>query len=291
MPPSETKTLSQTVEVSPNSDRIETVVYQYTGIEKLLEWVGFGCLLFAVWIWREQIGINQIAGVIGAPPVTQEKAGTPSKPPEEAASPPAFDLSTIDSEIEEEETRRRLELIMEMFNDLHSISIHHVSKKLGVSTNSAKKYLYLLKKHGQIRMDGFPNHTIYTAAKSLENRILDTIKHRLSEKYEMLTERRFIQIRRRYEVDSLLVTGKCTFIVEAKVLRSTNLVERLDDWILRLLRVAKEFRNDKISCVLALACVEEADSQLVKQQIATMTFDSWDTPLEVFVLSESELLD
>lgn len=176
-----------------------------------------------------------------------------------------------------------------MFRKTHSVNVSYVARELGVTPQTAKTLLFFLTKTGQLRADGFPRNTIYTPSKSLENRILDAARQKLSERHGILSERRFVRVKRMHEVDALLESEEWMFIVEAKILRSQNLLSRLDEWILQLMKVTKEFQGKKVVCVLAIACLGDNKVEDVKKQVASFTFDTGATPLQILVFSESEL--
>ncbi len=289
MPPSRSQTVTSTITVSPNEQRTEALATESPGISKLLEWIGIGALVLAAWLWRKELGVTQLGPLGGSEPVSQQEAGAPPKPPEESGPPPTLDLTTVSAEMADAETKQRLEHIMRMFQKAHSVNVSHVARELGVTTHTAKTYLFLLAKTGQLRADGFPKHTIYTPSKSLENRILDAAREKLSEAHGVLSERRYVRIGRMYEIDALLESEDMTFVIEAKILRNQDLVSRLDRWVLQMLNVAKEFRTERIACVLAVACLGGVNAADVKKQIAGFTFDSGSVPVQILVLSEAEL--
>ena len=291
MPPSRSRTLTSTVTVSPDEKHTETIATQSPGISKLLEWIGIGAIILAAWLWRKELGVTQLGPLGGADPVSQQPAGAPPKPQEESGTTPSLDLATISKEMADATTQQQLKHIMQMFQKTHSVNVSHVARELGVTTITAKTYLFLLTKTGQLRADGFPKHTIYTPSKSLENRVLNAARQKLSETYYVLSERRYVRIKRMYEIDALFESEEMTFIVEAKILRNQDLVSRLDNWVLQLLKVAKEFRAERIACVFAISCLGDANVDDVKKQVAALTFDSGSVPVKILVFSESELTE
>jgi hypothetical protein len=288
-PPLETTTRTKTVAISTQEQRTETIEIRNPGIAKFLEWVGIGALILAAWLWRKELGVTQLGPLGGAEPVSQQPAGTPPKPPEESGPPPTLDLAAISQDMANAATQQQLEHIMQMFRKTHSVNVSYVARELGVAAQTAKTLLFFLTKTGQLRADGFPRNTIYTPSKSLENRILDAARQKLSETHGILSERRFVRVKRMHEVDALLECEEWTFVVEAKILRNQNLLSRLDEWILKLMNVAKEFQGKKVACVLAIACLGDINVEDVKKQVASFTFDTGATPLQMFVFSESEL--
>jgi len=288
-PPSETTTRTNTIALSSSEQRTEAVEIQNPGISRFLEWVGIGALVLAAWLWRKELGVTQLGPLGAEPSISQQPAGTPPKPPEESGPPPTLDLGRLSKEMADATTQQQLQHIMQMFQKTHSINASYVARELGVASRTAKTLLYLLTKTGQLRADGFPRNTIYTPSKSLENRILDAARQRLSEAHGILSERRYVRIKRMYEVDALFVYEEMAFVVEAKILRNQDLTSRLDHWILQLLNTAKELRLEKIACVLAIGCLGDAQADLVRKQIASFTFDSGSIPVQILVFSESEL--
>lgn len=289
-PPSEKTTSTKTITISSHEQSSETIEILNPGIAKFLEWIGIGALILAAWFWRKELGVTQLGPLGGAVTVSQQQAGTPLKSSEEAGPPPILNLATNQKEMANNAMQQRLEQIMQMFQKTHSINISYVAKELGVTSSTAQTLLFFLTKTGQLRADGFPKNTIYTPSKSIENRILDTAREKLSNTYGILSERRFIRVKRMYEIDALLESEELAFIVEAKILRNNNLLSRLDEWALRLMNVAKEFQDKKVICVLAIACLEGISVDAVKKQVASFTFDTGVTPLQILVFSESELV-
>ena len=289
MPPSQSQSVSSTITVSPEEQRTEELVTQSSGIANLLKWMGIVAFVLAAWLWRKELGITHLGPLAGPDPITQQKAGAPPKPPDESGLPPSLDLGAVSAEMADAETKQRLEHIMQMFQKAYSVNVSHVTRELGVTMHTAKTYLFLLAKSGQLRADGFPKHTIYTPAHSIENRILDATRQHLSKTHGVLSERRYVRIRRMYEVDALLESDETTFLVDAKILRKPDIISRLDHWVLQMLNVAKEFASERIACVLAVACLGDVDAGNVRKQIAGLTFDSGTVPLQVLIFSEREL--
>ncbi|HBA86324.1 MAG TPA: hypothetical protein DCZ95_19765 [Verrucomicrobia bacterium] len=289
MPPSLSQTVTKSIAVSSIEQHTEELTTEASGVSKLLEWIGIGAIVLAAWLWRAEFGVTQLGPLGGPELVIQQKAGAPSKPSEESGPPRIVDLARVSAEMNDAEAKHRLDHIMQMFQKVHSISASYVARDLGVTTDTARTYLYSLVKAGQLRADGFPKHTIYTPAKSLENRILDVARQKLSQTHGVLSERRYVRIGKMHDIDAILESEDITFIVEAKILRSADLISRLDSWVLQMLNVAKDLHAEKIACVLAVACLDEATADTVKKQASGFTFDSGSVPVEIMVFSESDL--
>jgi len=284
------KTISTTsVVVSSKEQKTETIEIQKTGIAKFLEWLSLGALILAVWLWRKELGVSKLGPLSGIDQVSQQPAGSPQKPVEESGPVPSLDISSISEDLANDEMKKRLEHIMQMFRKMHSVNVSYVANEFRISSGDAKNLLFYLTKMGALRADGFPKKTIYTPSKSIENLTLDTVKQRLSEKHEILSERRFVRIKGKYEIDSLLESDDRTFIIEAKVLRKHTFLPQFEHWITALMTVANEFKNKKMMCILAIVCLGNLKVVDVKKQIDSFTFDTGTIPLEALVFSETEL--
>jgi hypothetical protein len=289
MPYRHSQTTTRTTTDPSGGQWTEQFVEQSPSVSRLIEWLAIGAAAFAIWPWRRELGIARLGPFGGLEAITQQKGGEPAKQPEDSGPPPRLDLDVVKSEMVSAETKQRLEHIMQMFQKSHSVNVSQVARELEISMNTAKTYLYILTKAGQLRADGFPRHTIYTPAHSIENRILNAAAQQLAKTHGVLSERRFVRVKRTYEVDALLESDDMTFVVEAKVLRSPDIVARLDLWVLQLLTVAKELPSKKVACVLAVACIGEVDADEVRKQLAGLTFDSCGVRMQVHVFSETEL--
>lgn len=291
MPYRHTQTTTGTTTDPSGGQRTEQFVEESPSVSRsrLLEWLAIGAAAFAIWPWRRELGIARLGPLGGLEAITQQKGGEPAKQAEDSGPPPQLDLNVVKSEMASDETKQMLEHIMQMFQKSHSINCSQVARELKISMNTAKTYLYILTKAGQLRADGFPRHTIYTPAHSIENQLLNAAAQQLSNTHGVLSERRYVRVKRKYEVDALLESADTTFVVEAKVLRNPDIVARLDLWVLQLLTVAKELPSEKVVCVLAVACIEEVDADEVRKQLAGLTFDSGGMRMQVYVFSEKEL--
>jgi hypothetical protein len=180
--------------------------------------------------------------------------------------------------------------IVQMFQRSHSVNVSSVTQELGITTKIAKTYLSLLTKSGHLRADGFPKHTIYTPAQSIENQILDAAAEDLSRTYGILSERRYVRTKRMYEVDALLESADTTFVVEAKVLRKPDIVTRLGHLGTADTHSCKGVSvGESPPCVIAVGLLEDVNAMEVREQVAGITFDSSDIPVRLMVFPENEI--
>lgn len=289
IPPNRTQTTTLTTTDPSGTQRTEQLVTEVSSVAKLVEWLGISALVLALWIWRRDLGITKLGPTGGPEVVTQQEGGEPAKPPDESGPSPSPDLGAVQSELADAEAKQGLEHIVQMFQRSHSVNVSSVTQELGITTKIAKTYLYLLTKSGHLRADGFPKHTRYTPAQSIENQILDAAAEDLSRTYGILSERRYVRIKRMYEVDALLESADTTFVVEAKVLRKPDIVTRLDTWVPRILTVAREFPSERVACVIAVGLLEDVNAMEVREQVAGITFDSSDIPVRLMIFPENEI--
>jgi hypothetical protein len=146
-----------------------------------------------------------------------------------------------------------------------------------------------MRRAGVLRVDGFPKTTVFTLAASTENLTLDKVRDQVASGHNILSERRFVRIRHMYDIDSVLTCEDGIFIVEAKYLQGGKIPDRLDNWIIQMLRTAKEFPGKPVACILALTCKGGTDVDAVQRQVKSVSFDSGDVPVQVEVFDEDEL--
>jgi hypothetical protein len=290
MPPSQTTTRSVKTTISPLVEHTATVEIQFQGISKYLEWLGLGLLVLALWLWRDNLGIDTL-GFLGGKElsVSQQRAGRQQKPPDDSGPPPKLDITTASDMMKDLKTRQYAEQIIQLFQSVHSISAGYVWRTLKIPIETTKNILYLLTKDGQLRVDGFPEHTIYTPANSFENLILDAARNKLAGSHDIVSERRYIRVKGQYEIDSLIKCEDITFIVESKILRNEDFVGSLREWIFRLIHLTNMFPLENKAAVLAIGCSNNVRTAFVIDKLSKITFDTGSLRLLTMVFAESDL--
>jgi len=289
VPPSETITISTTTVISSDQQKTETFEVYKPGLRRYLEWIIIAFSLAILWIWRKRLGLKNIGPLGGDDHIQQQTISEKMNSSDDTISDEFFDLTSIDKEINDAEISMNLKHIIEMLENLRAINISSVSHKLGINRVEAKKLLYILVKNGKLRADGFPKHTIYTPVKSIENRTLDAVKIKLSKKYGELSDRRFVRLNNKYEIDAILKSKNSTFIVEAKILKHRFNIGVFERWINRLIDVVEEYKRGNTSCVLAIACSDEIDIENLKTQVNLLTLDTGSVLMEFMFFSYNEL--
>lgn len=140
-----------------------------------------------------------------------------------------------------------------------------------------------------LRADGFPRHTVFTLAASLENRILDSVRQDVAKAADVVRERRFVRTRDGREFDALLESSTRTFAVEVKILRQAVALDALDRWVSQLTSLAGALKIDSVECILALGCVGSGVADATRGQLARLTVDSAAAPVRILVYDDAHL--
>ena len=144
-------------------------------------------------------------------------------------------------------------------------------------------------REGKLRCDGYPKAALYTQASSLENLAIDRIRSIIERQHPIRSERRFIRVRHKYELDAVLQGEDRTFLIEIKYLKQTLSLSIIEEWMTRLLRVADEFGDKEASCYLVIVAFEGISLRKTREQISKVSYDFGSKPVQVVVLGEGEL--
>lgn len=275
------------VKITTTTEKQDSSTEASRGKARYWEIIGYGCLVLSVWIWRLQLGIKGLPGVVGTD-VTPQPPNTPPSSEDDSAHPLTSQIQQFISKLPESD-KILVEAILAMFTHVHAVTVTKVSSELKVSKQDALKLLLRLRVAGILRIDGFPKATIFTLASSIENLTLDKVREEIAASDDILSERRFVRVGHLYDIDSILTCESRTFIVEAKYLRNGSIVARLDDWTLQLLTVAKEFAGKPVGCILAVTCGTNVDVAVAKRDAMAVTFDSDRVQVKVMVFGEDEI--
>ena len=270
------------------AERTTSISSTKDGMGKFCETVGMGLLILAVWVWRKELAIKSLFGMEKEDPPEQQ-TGEQAKLPEDYVPPTPADLKSAASNVEGEMNINQVDHILNLLQHRHAINVAMIAQELVMTRTNAEKILLSLRRSGVLRADGVPRATIYTLAASVENLTLDKVREKVESTREILSERRFVRVRHAYDIDSILTCEDKTFIVEAKFLQSRQIVDRLDNWIMQLLAVAKEFSGKPVDCILAVVCMVGVDVEHIKQQVKAVTFASGSVPIQVLVFGEDEI--
>lgn len=261
---------------------------------KFFEWVGILFLALSVWIWRRELKLTGFGPLSGVPleqqsPEEFRKGDVDTFDSRQSVID--FDISSIPSQMRKEELEYRIQRILDLFRERHALNASIVARDLGVSAKTAKIYLFMLTKEGKVRCDGFPKKALYTLATSIENLAIDRVRQIIENDSRIDSERRYVKIKRAYEVDAIFESGRTKFLVEIRLLKKMLEPSNLDDWINRLLQAAGEIKADKIVCYIVLVISDLSILSSAQTQIKRFTYDSGSIETRIIVFSENELIE
>lgn len=283
-------TRTETVRVAPDGARetITTTAKQQNGLSRLADILGTGFLVFAIWLWRGELGISSIGGVAGPPVKPQSPTPRGSLTDKETESSEE-EIDSALRKVGQSPNQPEIEKLLDLFRRYRGIDVSLVAKELVISAMEAIGPLNFLRRSGILRADGPAQQRVFTLAGSLENKALDRVREEVASRHEILSEKRFVRVQDRYEVDALIACNDLTVIAEVKCLISVDAVNRLEEWGQQLLRVGRLFEDRVLVCVLVIACRTGVDTEEVKRQVKANALWGKEAFLKVVVFSENEL--
>ncbi len=285
-----------TLPSSPRTDKFQidpthSIEVTNDNAGKFYEWVGLTFLAFAVWIWRDKLGVTSV-GPFSGPSIEQKS------PAEIAASaadiinntnPPAT-TTLVQTRVDEDRHKKSKEYIIQQLHKQHAVSERDIAFKLGITMPNARSLLYELIKEGILREDGFPKHSVYTLTSSVENLAIDRIRDNLRQRIDIVSERRFVRIGHTYEADAMFECESSLFIVEVKQAPTAIPIDRIAETVERLQRLASQFpRHQKIYCILALVINDAEAAVAMKSRFDKLSFNTNVAPIDIQVFIRDDL--
>lgn len=276
------KPLTEIVKYSDN----KTVQQEFNNGSKLFEWIGILFLALSVWTWRKELKLTSIGPISGSPLIEQRDAEEVSK---EFIKKEQLDININSHEFNyhKEREEKYKNRIMELVKEKRAINSYNVASDLGLTKDTAEKYLYILSKEGKLRQDGFPR-SIYTFASSIENMAIERLKKELEKKTEILSDRRFVRIKGKYEIDALLQGINQTFLIGLKFVRANIQRDTLLRTYEQLIKTSDALNKENVVLYLVLVTDDDSINHLLKIT-QNISFDSSKYPFVTKVYSQSEL--
>ena len=275
----------QTVTVKVSADK--TISTTHENGSKFFEWIGLLLLALCVWIWRPELRLTGFGPFSGVP-LEQQTPEDYHKDDAGRADVPG-DMPSAIMEVAKEEFEARKQRIMDLFQDHHALNLSTVARNLGVSNQTAKALLFTLMKEGNVRCDGFPKSALYTLASSPENLAIDRVRELIEKEHIIRSERRFVRVKRRFQIDGVIEADGITFLVEVKYVKSAFDPSRLYDWLTVLLQIGREFGAERLVIYLVLVVFDKALFESVKAQVKQITYDTSPIDTRILVFSNEEL--
>jgi len=272
-----------TVKVSPD----KTISTTQDNGSKFFEWLGLLLLALCVWIWRRELRLTGFGPFSGGP-LEQQTPEDYRKGDAGTADVPE-DVPSAISQLQKEGLEANKQRIMDLFRDHHALNLSTVARDLGVTFQTARALLFILMKEGKVRCDGFPRSALYTLASSSENLAIDRVRELIEKDHNIRSERRFVRVKQRFEIDGVIEADHITFLVEVKYVQSALYPSRLDDWLTRLLKIGREFGAKQLICYLVLVVFDKAVFESVESLVKKMTYDTAAADTRILVFSKDKL--
>lgn len=264
-----------------------TVQRELNNETKLFEWVGILFLALSVWTWRKELRLTSIGPISGPPLIEQREAEEVSK---ELLKKERIETKTnsIEYDYHKDRDEKIKNRILELAKEKRVLNVNYVALDLSLSRNSAEKYLYILSKEGKLRQDGFPR-SIYTLVNSIENMAIEKLKKELNARTEILSDRRFVRVKGKYEIDALLKGNNQTFLVELKFVGNNLESETLLRTYEQLTKTGDILSMDNVELYLILIANDDESKKVLEKSTQNISFDSGDQPFIIKVYSKNEL--
>jgi hypothetical protein len=277
------KPYSESIKISKE----KTVVLEFNNESKLFEWIGILFLALAVWTWRKELKLTGVGPLSGQPLVEQREAKEVELEMKEDEQIQDIEISALRG-FKKDQSEKRKKRILELAEKHRAIDKLIVSRDLQITSHVAETYLYLLTKEGKLRQDGFPR-SIFTLTNSIENRAIDKIKSILEIKGDIIFERRFVKVQRKYDIDALLKNNDQTFLIEIKYMRSQFSNRILNIAYTQLIDAAKELKEKNLELYLIIVTPTKVLKNKIKKVVENYTFDSKVYPFIIVALAEEDL--
>lgn len=282
-----TKTITETNKQDPNKE----IAIAFETSPKFREWVGLFFLTLPVWLWRKELELNSF-GFFGGPDVSQSTPKDPESIPEATTGAEKVGLfanskPVTGEEVNESELRRQR--IVEQIKKRRSVTPNRIAQELGISITTAKALLFKMVEDGILRCDGFPKSAQFTLISSLENRAIDRVRAALEARHEVISERRYVRIDSKYDIDALFETDAGIFVVEIRRILHLLSFSDQEKLVSSLTETARRFKGQRPHVFLAYIAddlIKEAISGWAKR----ITPDSEGIPIRIEVYSEKDLL-
>lgn len=268
----------------------KTVSTTYDNGSKFFEWLGLLFLALSVWIWRRELKLTGF-GPFSGESLDQQTPEDFRKDESSGAltSVVPRDVAEAMSQMKEEEHEARKQRILDLLKKHHAINVNMAAQDMGVTVHTARAILFILMKEGKVRCDGYPHSSLYTLASSSENLALDHIRFLIRAEHAVNSERRFVRVKRIHEIDGVFESGDSLYLAEIKHVRQTIDPSTLDQWLLQLFTIAKDFSAVRIVGFLALVVFDDHIMSSVQKIVNKFTYDTGGLEIRILVLSMTEL--
>ena len=235
-----------------------------------MEYIGLFLLVITAWQWRKELGFDSFGFISKQPEITGTDPDDRDNdegdiPPDQPTSPTApiedYSKPTSDEEYINFQFTERLREVISIFdnnpNAITNVSI--ISNKLGVTRQTAQRYLFELLKRNIIRKDTFPGSrsSVYSLVSSLDNKAVDYFINELIPKDEkVISDYRYVRLKSRYEIDAIVKTDRINYVIELKYSKSgTN--RMINRGVEQLMKIEEYLEMEPTELVLLIVTPKE----------------------------------
>jgi hypothetical protein len=262
------KTINQTeFQVSEKLKQIK--ISEKNGLKNLLEYVGLFFLVIAVWQWRKEFGFDSFGFISRHPEISgtnpenrdSDENDIPPRPPSSPLGSRIHEFKTSESgEFENFEIQEKINEIIAILNQNPNAITNAtiISRKLGVSRQTAERYLFELLKNNLLRKDTYPGSmsSVYSLVNSTDNRAIDFFIQEIIPKDEkVISDYRYVRLRSRYEIDAIIKTEKTNYIVELKYSKTESDI-LLNRGIEQLILIEEQIKIEPIELILIIVTLK-----------------------------------
>lgn len=279
----------QSVTVTESLSESVTVTTTRSRGHQFFEWLALLSLAAFVWLWRSTLGLTGFGGVGWESSVTQmtdtdleESLNRPEEPECDsvgAGHPTSFQDATQIAENERFSSARSF--ITTYLQEHHAINVSTAARELGVSNKEAASLLSSMFVDGTLRRDGYPRHTLFTLADSLENQAIDFVRDEiLGRPYRVVSERRYLRIRQTpFDIDAVIECEERIFLVELKRVRGIRIDHAIKTGKNHLGAAAAAFPHTDLGGVLVFLVDGSTAFDTVTEQLKRITLDLEELPI------------
>jgi len=276
-------------EISKVSENV-TIQQEKNTESKFFEWIGIFFLALSIWVWRKELKITSIGPLSGSSIIEQRNAEEVSTELKNKVIVNKDAEKNILVSADQEMNELKKQQILEIIKEKQAVNQTYLSNILNISRHAVELFLYQLAKEGKVRQDGFPLRTVYTLSSSIENLAIDKLKEEVLKNTEIMSDRRYLKIQGKFEIDAILKSNKNTYLIEIKFIQDFPNLMIIEKAYRQLLNVANAIKEkDIILCILFITQELNTKNELNKLK-DNLSFDSGEYQMIIKIFSISELL-
>ncbi len=271
------KTISQKeYQVTTKQKTVE--ITENDGLKKLLEYAGLFLLVITAWQWRKELGFDSFGFISKQPEISgtdpddreNDVGDIPLSLPSIASKSLPKELKpTAEQEYMNFNFQEKLKEIIAILEDNpNSITnARIIAHKLGVTKQTADRYLFELLKNNVIRKDTYPGSrsSVYSLVKSSDNRVIEYFLKEIIEKDEnVIGDYRYVRLKSKYEIDAIIKTERTNYVIELKY-KTNDFSSVLNHGIKQLIKIEEHINLEPLELILIIVMPRQKKKSIEKQ--------------------------